>query len=249
VAITRPWSTTAISSASWSASSRYWRGEQDGDPAGDQVPDDAPHLHPAARVEPGGRLVQEQHPGPADQAGGQVQAPPHAAGVGLRRPVRGVLQPELGQQLGGPAPRLRPGLAEQPGDQHQVFRAGEVLVHRRVLPGQPDQLAHPVRVGEHVVPADGGPPLVRAQQGGQDAHRGGLAGPVRPEQAEDRAGAHGEIHAGQGGGRAEALDQPLGDDCLSHLHSRHLSTGTPCRGAPTFHRDRADAPDTALTPR
>jgi hypothetical protein len=54
--------------------------------------------------EPGRRLVQVEHPRPADKTGGQVQAPAHAAGVRLHRPVGGVLEPERGQQVPRPAP-------------------------------------------------------------------------------------------------------------------------------------------------
>ena len=53
------------------------------DPGRRQAADDVPHLVAAARVEPGRRFVQVEHPRPADQAGGQVQAPAHAAGVRL----------------------------------------------------------------------------------------------------------------------------------------------------------------------
>jgi hypothetical protein len=54
------------------------------------------------------RLVRVEHPRPGDQAGGQVQPPAHAAGVGLGRPVGGLGEPERGQQVPGPGPGLRP---------------------------------------------------------------------------------------------------------------------------------------------
>jgi hypothetical protein len=40
-------------------------GEQRGGAVGDELVDDVPHLEAAARVEPGGRLVEEQHDGTA----------------------------------------------------------------------------------------------------------------------------------------------------------------------------------------
>jgi hypothetical protein len=74
-----------------------------------------------------------------------------------------------------PTPRRRPGLAGQPPDQHEVLGAGEPLVHRRVLPGQPGELPDLVGMAHHVVAADAGLPAVRPQQGGEDADRSGLA--------------------------------------------------------------------------
>ena len=61
-------------------------------------------------------------------------------------------------------------------------------------------------------------PITRAragvglQQRGQDPHRGGLAGAVRAEQAEDGAGARGEVHAAQRLHRPVGLLEPLDDD-------------------------------------
>ena len=151
VAITRPWSTTAISCGQLVGLVQVLRGEQHGDAGREQPPHHVPHLDAAARVQPGGRLVEEQHLGPADQARGQVQPAPHAAGVGLGRPVGRVVEAERGQQLARPGPGLAPGHAQQPADEQQVLHPGQRLVHRRVLPGQPDQLADLVRLAHHVV--------------------------------------------------------------------------------------------------
>jgi hypothetical protein len=71
----------------------------------------------------------------------------------------------------------------QPGHQQQVLLGGEQLVDRGELPGQPDRGTHAVRVGEQVAARDPGAARVRAEQGGEDVHEGGLACPVRAEQA------------------------------------------------------------------
>ena len=84
-------------------------GEQHRRAVGDQRADHVPHVLALGRVEPGGRLVQEDHVGGADQAGGQVEPPAHAAGVGLGLPVRGVGQVEPVEQLGGPLAGRRRG--------------------------------------------------------------------------------------------------------------------------------------------
>ena len=68
-----------------------------------------------------------------------------------------------------------------------VLPAGQVLVDGGVLPGQADGAAHRIGLGDHVVAEHRGAARVGAQDGGEDAHDGGLARPVRAEQTEHRA--------------------------------------------------------------
>src|SRR5256885_1991124 len=65
------------------------RGEEQGRLLFHQLPDDPPELQPAAGVEPGGGFVEEEHLRMGNEAGGQVEATAHAAGVGLGLPVGG----------------------------------------------------------------------------------------------------------------------------------------------------------------
>ena len=101
-AMTRPWSMTASVLASRSASSRYWVVSRTVVPPPTRLLDDLPQVVAALGVEPGGRLVEEEHGRAGHQGGGQVEAPAHAARVGLERPVAGIGQVELGEQLDGP---------------------------------------------------------------------------------------------------------------------------------------------------
>ncbi len=55
----------------------------------------------AARVEAGGRLVEEQHRRAGDERGGEVEPAAHAARVGPHEPAGGVGQVEALQQLVG----------------------------------------------------------------------------------------------------------------------------------------------------
>ena len=55
-----------------------------------EVPDHHPEVDPAARVETGRGLVEEEHRRRCHQGAGHVEAAPHAPGVGLHRPVAGV---------------------------------------------------------------------------------------------------------------------------------------------------------------
>ena len=77
-------------------------GEQHRGALGHQLPDDLPQVDPRPRVQAGGRLVQEQDRGPADQAGAQVQPAAHAPRVGLHGAVGGVGQAEALEQIGRP---------------------------------------------------------------------------------------------------------------------------------------------------
>ena len=68
------------------------------------------------------------------------------------------------------------------------------------------------RLADDVVAGHPGPAPVGPEQGGQDAHGGGLAGPVGAEQAAHRAFGHGQVEAVEGAGLAVAFAQPFGQD-------------------------------------
>jgi glyoxylase-like metal-dependent hydrolase (beta-lactamase superfamily II) len=55
--------------------------------AASSLADQLPEIVAAGRVDAGGRFVEEQHPGPADEAGGEVDPAAHATGVRLDLPV------------------------------------------------------------------------------------------------------------------------------------------------------------------
>ena len=67
------------------------------------------------------------------------------------------------------------------------------------------------------ISVDRGAAGVRLQQGGQDPDRGGLAGAVGSEDAEDGALARGEVNAVQRLGGAETLLEALGLDDIGHV--------------------------------
>jgi hypothetical protein len=165
------------------------RGEQDGQPVAGHSPDLRPQLGPGLRVEPGGRLVEEQHVRSVDQTERDVEPALHTAGVGADRTVRGLGKIEPVEQLDHPL--LEPAATQsvQPALQHEVVPAGGQRVGAGVLGDHSDPPPDPVRVAEHVVAVDHGPAGVRPGQRGQDLDSGGLAGAVRAEQAEHLAGA------------------------------------------------------------
>jgi hypothetical protein len=173
------------------------RGQEGGHPRPGQGGDDLPHRLPAAQVKAGGGLVEEDHRRPDDQAGRKVQAPAHAARVGRHPPAAGVGQVELVEQLAGAAAGLRAGQAGQPPHHAQVLLAGLQVVDRRVLAGEADAATDPAAVADDVEARHPGLAGVRADQRGQDAHGGGLAGAVRAEQREHAAALDPQVDAGK----------------------------------------------------
>ena len=130
------------------------RGEQDGQPlVGGEPPDLVPHGRARLRVQAGGRLVEEQHLRPVDQAERDVQPPLHAAGVGADQPAGRVGQVEPAEQLVGPAASAaaRAGPGCRPGQQ-QVLPAGGHRVGAAALGDHADGVADPGRPGPHVQP-------------------------------------------------------------------------------------------------
>ena len=173
------------------------------------------HRGASPRVQARRGLVQEDDLQVADQAGRQVQSAPHA-GVRLRRPAARAGQLKAFQQSGRLAAGVRPAAPEQAADHDQVLLAGQLVIHRGVLPGQGDQLTDLNRIGDHVVTADPGLPGVRLEQGGEQPHRGRLPGAVRAEQGQDGTALGREPGAHQGPGPAEALLQAFGLDHAAH---------------------------------
>ena len=188
------------------------RGQQHRRPVGDQRADDVPHVLALGRVEAGRRLVEEDHVRAADQARGQVEPPAHAAGVGLGRPVGGLGQVEPLEQLGGPLPGAARGRRSSRVPKSTRFcrpvRSSSTEAYWPVRP-----IAARTRSASRTTskPATGRARR-RAQQGGEDADGGGLAGAVGAEHAEHGARGDGEVDALQRPRLPEALDEALGLD-------------------------------------
>ena len=141
-AMIRPSSTTAISSASSSASSRYCVVRSSVAPSRTcvRITSHMPSLPRGSR--PGRRLVEKEHVRAADQRASEVEPAAHPAGVRLRDAVGGVLELEPLEQLVGL--RCASGAREvvEPAEHPEVLASRQVLVHRRVLAGEADDLAH-----------------------------------------------------------------------------------------------------------
>jgi len=171
------------------------RREQHVGPALDERADRLPELVAAARVESGGRLVEEQHARHRDEAGGEVEPAAHAARQVLREPVGGIEEVELVEQGGGAPPPFGPAQVVQVRHQQQVLLAGEQVVDRGELAGDPDRGPYRGRVPGHVMACDAHLAAVGVHQRGHDLHGGGLAGAVGTEQRERRSRWHLQVDA------------------------------------------------------
>jgi hypothetical protein len=169
--------------------------------------DEFPDLVAAVRIEPRGGLVEEQQVRGEDDARGEVDPSPHAAGVGLDLAACRLGESEAVQQLFGPGLRLRAGEAEQAAEQLQVLCTGEILVDGCELPGQADAVAHRGGVANDVMAKHSRRPSVGLHQGREDADGGRLAGAVRAEHAVDGAGGYGELESIDGAGLAVGLHE------------------------------------------
>ena len=207
------------------------RGEEHGRAVLHEVADDRPHRQAAARVQARGGLVEDEQARPADEGAGEVEASAHAARVGLGDTVAGVDQVELLEQLAGASARFARGQLVEPTEEPEVLAPGEVLVHGRVLAGEADDAAQLLGLLDRVEAGHRGVTRVRAQQRGDDAHGGGLAGAVRAEQAQHAALRDGQVKAVQRAhlvlARAIDLDEALGFDDVHAFDPRDSVVGPP----------------------
>ena len=215
-ATTRPWSSTATVSASWSASSRYWVVSRTVTPSSTRR---RTVLHICSRLRGSSPVVGSSR----NTRGGRAimlmarsrrrRIPPEY--LAARRSAASA-RPNSASSSRARVRAARPGQAQQLGHHLQVLPAGQLLVHGRVLPGEADRPLDPERIGEQVVPGDGRGPRVGAHQGGQDPDHRGLARAVRAEQGQHGPGPDRQVHVIQDGVSAEGLAHTLGCNCVCH---------------------------------
>ncbi|MGC0369331.1 hypothetical protein RKD05_001583 [Microbacterium sp. SLBN-111] len=122
----------------------------------------------------------------------------------------GLGEAELLEELRRLAAGVGPRKPEQAREDDEVLGGRELLVDRRELPREADELPDDVGVLDDVVAEDLGPSPVGTQQRREHADGGGLSGTVGAENAVDGPGFDDEIDAVDGPVRAERLDEPFG---------------------------------------
>ena len=156
----------------------------------------------------------------ADEAGAEVEAALHAAGVGADQPVAGVGEAHLLEHRVGGLRALVAVVTEQPRHHAEVLTAGQRGLDRGVLAGEADAAAHLLRVLGHVDAGDLQRARGRSGERGDGADQRGLARTVGAEHREHLARGDRQIQAGQRLDVAEVLLETFGLD--HHVHHATL---------------------------
>jgi len=184
-------------------------GAQDDGTRARQVADQLPDFDDLFRVEPDRRLVQDEDRRVVDEGLGQPDPLLEAAGeVGDQPAPRLAQRHPLQDLVEGHRQAFRLDVLDPP-DEGQVLGDRHLGVERQDFRQIADQAFDLLGLVEAVVAVDlrgAG----RGRQGGrQDAHRGGLAGPVRTQKGQDLPFVHGEADVGDGGLGTVELGQML----------------------------------------
>ncbi len=213
------------------------RGQHDRLAVAVQFAEQVPQGEPALRVEPRGRLVEEQHRRAVEDRPGDHQPLRHPAGQRVHRGLGPLGQLELFEQLVGDLPRLLRAHAEQPAVEVQVLPDGELPVQCVLLRNDAAQLLCQRRMGGHIDPAEERPSRGRDHARGEHPGGGRLPGTVGPEQAEDLTGLDVEVELVDRGEVRFRIDlgQVLGMDdrvplAIRSLAVRSLAVREPGRG-------------------
>ena len=153
-----------------------------------------------------------------DECGREVEPPPHAARIGLQRPIGRVGESEALEQLARPVLGQAPRQVIQGAHEPEVLPAGEHLVDGGVLAGEADAEPDGLRMAGDVDAEHGRVALLERDDGREDAHGGRLAGAVGAEEPQHRAGIDAERHAVERDDLAELLADVLHHDgCVGHV--------------------------------
>jgi hypothetical protein len=141
-----------------------------------------------------------------DEPERDVEPALRAAGVGLGEAVGRRGQSQSVEQLADALAPARPAEAVELGLHLEVLTPSRIRAEAGPLCDDADGAAHAVGVADDVEPGHSRLAAVGARERGQDLHRGRLAGAVRAEQRDDRAGVNCEAEAGE---RADAASVRL----------------------------------------
>jgi hypothetical protein len=128
---------------------------------------------------------------------GQIQFPAHAARIGRGQLLGRAGQVELLQQAGDHPVSLAGAQPLEIRHQLEVLLAGQQLVDRGELAGDPDGRTDSLSLRRYIVPGDTRRPAVSLDQRGQHVDRGRFPCPVWAEQGKDRTRLDIEIDAAQ----------------------------------------------------
>ena len=139
----RPWSMIPTRSARTSASSRYCVVRKTVTPSSRRSrATSSQSAASALRVEPGRRLVEEEHARTVDEREREVEAALHPARVAADLAIGRLGQPDALEELLGAALRSRPREPLEHRLEAQVVASGQQAVERRLLERGADHAAH-----------------------------------------------------------------------------------------------------------
>ena len=172
------------------------RGHEDRDLlARPQPGDHVEQLVADARVEPHGRLVQEQHLRLGHERPGDLEAPALAAAIAGHGPIDQLGDPQHTRELVYPPRGACRVHSPQPGVQLEVLAAAQRAVDHGLLKDHAADTARLKRLPGHVIAGEPRSAARGGDRGGQHPDRGRLACAVGAEQAEHLAGRYVEVDA------------------------------------------------------
>src|SRR5512133_1937358 len=202
------------------------RGDEDGHALLLELVEDAPEIPAGDGIDTVRRLVQEEHPGRVDEGAGEPELLLHAPGEVAR-----LAAPEGGEVAEGQEPleAFAPaGLRDfiEIGVEIDVLLHCEIRIQTEALGHVADAVLDRVGILDRVQPIHPGLARTGLEDPGQQAHGGGLARAVRPDEPEDLPLLHGQGQLIEGHEFPEAARQRLGPDRLHHRPSRLISAST-----------------------
>ncbi len=202
-------------------------GKQHGHPPGRELPDQVAHVAHPARVQTGRRLVEQQQLRLPQQRGGKPEPLPHPVRVAADLVLGALAQADDLQHLVDP--RRRPTAVER-REQLEVA----ATIHVGVEGGRFDEAGDALESRDallRVAPEEPDGPGRRPDQSEHHSQRGGLAGAVGAEVAEDVADLDRQVDLVDRDDLAVALDQAADLDRSRLRHRpRNRSSERPGRG-------------------
>ena len=152
-----------------------------------------------------GGLVEQNQLRIVQQRAGNIQPAFHAAAEPLDPIVAAVFQPHERQRILGSMCKLLARQAVEAAEQLEIRPGRQLVVERQFLGHQPHASLQVIRVLMHGLPPKRHGTFIGSRESAHDGQRGGLAGPIRPQQAEGFTGTYLERHVIDGDPVAETF--------------------------------------------
>jgi hypothetical protein len=183
------------------------------------------------RIEPRGRLIQEQQLRSVDERPGQGELLLHPArevGHGI---ISSFPQPDFFQQGLDPSVSFSRVETSHPCEEVEVLPGGESVVQSVTFEQHTDPFANPLTIAQDVPTQDFRTALGRFHEAEQQSDRGRLTRAIGSEESEDRAGRHVQIQGIDRQDITESPGEPPRADRRFHVSWREVGWLTVTRSA------------------